>query len=295
MRRLAWAVVLGAILLFPVALGFSAQAAHKPHFKSSLDGIPAGSWEAHIVWLRSPNFNYLGKVWWEFRVEGAGSVDTLFLSWDGYQSLRDGGNPTPLVQPMEGVQFGSQDVSGLGGERPYFLVFRNPGSDPVLVKWQIFADIDWRRWQGQEPGPAFNGVPMGGSPLMSIGESWEMAFSTPGIYRYYCDPHDDMTALVEVVSAQAAGETVQVEMREYGFHPEVLRISQGTIIVWTQMDSVQHSVQIELLPEGIPPEEQTPSPGPSLLDWWPLIVTPLVVGGALLTYIYLRRRRELSD
>ncbi len=266
--------------------------AHKPIYKWSVDEIEPDGWEAHFVWLRSPHFNYAGKVYWEFSTRG-GSVDVLFLDWEGYQNFRNGTEFQTLVDSLETVTEGSQGVSGLNGDLPYFLVIRNPSPIRVTAEWKIYADIDWRRWEGQTPGPMLNLTFEKGSPLLAQGESWETTFSNSGFYRYYCGPHADMTALIEVTPSGVPGPRVEVAIREFGFHPEIIHIAQGTTINWTNHDGIEHSVQIELLPEGISPAQSTPPLGSILQSWWPVAIVSAAVAVAF--FFIWRRRRLLRE
>lgn len=280
-------ILLAASLL--ATAGF-ALGAHKPHYKGSVDILEPGSWAAHFVWLRNPYFTYDGKVEWEYRVEGEGTVDAVFLDWAGFQAFREGQAYAPLVAEQRNQAAGVAGISGLTPDLPYFLVLRNPGSGVITVRWQIFAEIDWRRWQGQEPGPTLELTKVDGSPLLSRGESWSMAFTEPGFYIYDCWPHADMTALVEVVPAEEAGPTQDVDVRSYGFHPEVLRVPQGTVFHWTNLDGVEHSIQVYLLPEGLPEEPEARSPASALP--WVLGVGAAVAGAALVTILALLRARR---
>ncbi|MDX1534508.1 MAG: hypothetical protein R3291_02690, partial [Thermoplasmata archaeon] len=201
MRRVRAALV--TALLLPFLLTGSAAVAsanHEPLYKAGIDRLGPGEWEAHFIWLRSPYFNFLGEVWWKFTVaEPAGRADALFLDWTAFRAYRDGEPYDVLVEPLERVDRGYAFRSGLTTELPYFLVFRNPGTAPVTVVWAAFAELDWRRWQDQPPGPIINWVPLARSPTLSPGDTWETALDQPGFYFMTTTPHIDTNGIIEVV------------------------------------------------------------------------------------------------
>lgn len=290
-RRLGGAGLFLVFLLFVSVLGsvLPAEAAHKPHYKGSVDHLAPGGWEAHMVWLRNPHFNYGGKVEWEFRVQGEGTVDVLFVDWAGFQAFRAGRSVEPLLPAQEGQSEGVEGLSGLTPDLPYFLILRNPGDASVAVRWELFAEIDWRRWQGQEPGPTLNLEPVASSPLLAQGESWETVLTEPGFYYYECFPHADMTALLEVVPGTDPDGHRILEVRDYGFHPEVLTVAQGTTLRWTNVDGVAHSVQLSALPDGLP--EATDGNGPAGGLSYVLPGAAAAAAAAAATIWILRRRR----
>lgn len=279
-----WAVLL-LIVLCIAAISAPARAAHKPFYKSSIDDLAPGTWEAHFVWLRSDYFNYMGEVWWQVSVNGSGVVDILFLDLESFYSFRDGGPYRTLLSPLESVSSGSQYISQLTSDLPYFLILRNPGNTMVQANWTIFAEVDWRRWQGEPPGPTINLTWGQSSPLLGQGGSWETTFTKPETYIYHCEPHFDMTAILEVIQANATPSRVEVKIYGMGFHPEVLRVPVGTTVNWTNLDSMEHSVHLGILEGGfIMPER------PWQLEWWwSLLVVPAAIGALL---VFRRRRRK---
>ncbi len=290
-RVRGWALAV-VLLAFLVGVAPPASAAHKPFYKFSTDDLAPGAWEAHFVWLRSDHFNYVGKVFWEWEVAGGEEVDALFLDWAGFQAFRDG-RPYRAVKQALSTPEGAQGLEGLTTETPYFLVLRNPGPVAFRVEWIVYADIDWRRWDPenpQPPGPTFDLTFADGSPLLARGESWSMAFEEPGEYRYYCDPHADMTGLVQVVPEGSLAPDLEVGIHDFGFHPEIIRIPEGTRVNWTNYDGVGHSVRVDLLDEGIP-DQALSAPNP-WLQWWPLAFVPVAAAGLFILFRRLRRAGE---
>lgn len=281
-------LVLFGILLAPVT-GVSAN--HEPIYKAGLDTLNPGEWEAHFVWLRSPHFNFIGEVWWRVLVvEGAGTVDVLFVDWAGFQTLQGGEDIQPLVQPLSSVASGYGWKSGLTHELPYFLVIQNPGSSRVQVMWAIFTELDYRRWQGQEPGPTLTLVPMASSPPLGPDDSWEMTFSAEGLYVVHTEPIIDNTGIVEVTSSLAPGPAVDVTIRDLGFHPEVIRIPAGTTVRWTNLDDFESTLHLGSFDEELPrttPNYRSPV-------WWLLL--PLSIGAVVaLTLSSIMRRKPRED
>lgn len=267
------------------------SAAHKPHYKSSVDILAPDGWEAHFVWLRDPFFAFTGQVYWEFTAQG-GAVDALFLTWWEFRSFRDGQPFQPLPESLLGMADGAEGTSGLSTDFPYVLVFRNPQAGPVTVDWEIFAEIDWRRLGESMPGPSHNLTFQEASPLLAQDASWGTALTEPGFYLYHCHPHADMTALIEVIPAAQPGAPLDLAIRDYGFHPEIVQVPAGTPLQWTNHDGAQHSVQIDLLAEGIPTEPAASNPWTLPLPWVLLFVVVAAVGGVVAFALLTRRREE---
>lgn len=295
-RRLAIGLVIAFVLLTPLVSLNPAVGAHKPHYKAGVDMLDPTGWEGHFLWLRSQFFSYTGQVYWEFRTDG-GVVDAFFMAWGEFRDFREGRLFDTVTEAHLSVQEGVEGASDLSKNFPYLLVFRNPGDEPVTVDWHLYAEIDWRRLGEPVPGPTLNFAFEQGSPQLARDESWVTTLQEPGHYLYYCSPHTDMTALIEVVPAESPAPQLAVAIRDYGFHPETIRVPVGTSLLWTNHDVAEHSVQIGLLPEGIPdepasPDEPAPLPAPSLpFPWWLLLLVPAV--GALAFVLVYRRRRGI--
>ena len=283
----------GIALLLAVCLVASAsvvRASHKPIYKSSTDVLEPGTWEPHFVWLRSDYFNYMGQVWWQTYVVGPGLIDLLFLDLENFYAFRDGRPYQTIVPPLGPATDGAQYASDLSGDLPYFLVIRNAGSVTAHVTWTIFAEIDWRRWQGDPPGPTLNLTIERASGPLQNGSSWETTFDAPAVYVYHCNPHIDMTGIVEVVPGNATSTPVAVQIHDMGFHPEVIRVPVGSTVVWTNHDGTNHSVNLGILPGGF---VVIPAGGASLsavFGFGALAAAPAV--GLLL---FLRRRARAVE
>lgn len=266
-------------------------ASHEPLYKAGIDRLRPGEWEAHFVWLRSPHFNFLGEVWWRFEVQGGrGEVDALFLDWTAFQAFRDGEPHDYLVEPLEQVNRGYAFRSGLTSDLPYFLVLQNRGGGGVNVAWAIFAELDWRRWQGQEPGPTLRWSHTASSPNLASGESWGMALVTPGFYLMTTRPHIDTTGIIEVTSAAAPAPRVEVALRDNGLHPEILKVPAGTPLQWTNHDDWNITVDLGPLHEGLD-ARSSPLPDESS-PWLPPLLTAAVTASILAGLWGWRRRRR---
>jgi len=279
-------LVLCCLLLSASAVGGS----HKPYYKGSVDFLGPNAWEVHFVWLRSDYFNYMGQVWWQVAVDGPGTVDVLFFDLPNFDAFRDGRSPQTLLAPLLSVADGSQYISGLTGDLPYFLVLRNSGSAAARVNWTIFAEIDWRRWQGEPAGPDWNLTVTRASPPLDRSDSWETPFTSPAVYVYHCLPHVDMTGIVEVVDTNETPVRVDVAIHDMGFHPEVIRIPVGSTVNWTNFDNMSHSVNLGLLPGGfvLPPASTSPFP-------LAYAVVAIAVSAAAIGLLVLRRKRRATE
>ena len=287
MRR--WGTALLLIVLLVAGAG-AARGAHKPHYKGSVDSLDPGTWEAHFLWLRSDYFNYMGDVWWEVTVDAPGRVDVLFFDFPNFAAFREGASNRPLLEPLLSGSDGAQGISGLTADLPYFLVLRNAGTTTARVTWTIFAEIDWRRWQGEPPGPEWNLSISQASPPMDRLDFWETTFTEPAVYVYYCYPHHDMTGIVEVVESNETPSRVSVTIDKMGFHPEVIRVPVGTTVNWTNLENLTHSVNLGWVAGGLViPQGST---------WFPPLAVVLAIAaavvGAVGLLVFRRRARRLE-
>ncbi len=285
--RVAPVIVLLLTLLLVGPAAF-VSANHEPLYKAGVDRLNPGEWEAHFVWLRSPYFNFLGEVWWKFVVvDGPGTADALFMDWDAFRAYRDGQPYEVLVEPQKRVDRGYAFRSGLTNDLPYFLVFRNDGAAPVTIVWAVFAELDWRRWQDQEPGPIIKWVPLARSPTMSPGDTWETALDQPGFYFMMTRPHIDTTGIIEVIPAPGPGPDVEIVLRDNGLHPEILRVQAATVLRWTNNDAQNTTVNVGTLDEGL----EAVSPRPVTDIWWIPVLIMAVSSAFFLVTLWWGRRQ----
>lgn len=78
------------------------------------------------------------------------------------------------------------------------------------------------------------------SGSLGSGKTYAYTFSTAGTYQYHCTIHPSMTAKVIVTSAQVASASVSIQAMS--FIPATLTVKAGTIVTWTNNDSVEHTV-----------------------------------------------------
>jgi len=156
--------------------------------------------------------------------------------------------------------------------------------------FEIFAEIDWRRWQGEPPGPAWDLPIHQASPPMDRLDFWETTFTEPAVYVYYCYPHHDMTGIVEVVESNETPSRVSVTIDKMGFHPEVIRVPVGTTVNWTNLENLTHSVNLGFVAGGLViPQGSTSFPTLAVV----LAIAAAVVGAVGLL-VFRRRARRLE-
>ena len=278
------------LIVLVVAAAGVARGAHKPYYKGSVDSLDPGAWEAHFIWLRSDYFNYMGNAWWEVTAAAPGRVDVLFFDFPNFVAFRDGATHRTLVDPLLSVPDGTQSISDLTADLPYFLVLRNSGTAMVRVTWTIYAEIDWRRWQGHPPGPEWNLTIAQASPPLNRSDSWQTTFAEPAVYVYHCHPHHDMTGIIEVVDANETPGRVSVTIDHMGFHPEVIRVPMGTVVNWTNLENLTHSVNLGLIPGGfVIPAGSTP-----LVPFAAVIAGAIALVAAIGLLIWRRRAGHLE-
>jgi plastocyanin len=78
------------------------------------------------------------------------------------------------------------------------------------------------------------------SGSLGNGKTFTYTFTTTGTYQYHCSIHPSMTAKVIVTSASTASAVISIN--NMAFAPATITVSAGTIITWTNNDSVAHTV-----------------------------------------------------
>ncbi len=78
-----------------------------------------------------------------------------------------------------------------------------------------------------------------GSGVVNPGGSYSHTFTAQGVYPYHCSIHPFMKGNVSV---GAAANIVSVDISNLQYHPEDLTIASGTTVVWTNNDSMSHTV-----------------------------------------------------
>lgn len=94
------------------------------------------------------------------------------------------------------------------------------------------------------------------SGILGQGESFSWTFNNAGTYSYSCSFHPNMTGTVIVTGTPSLPSpapshvpesittpgTVSVDIQGYAFNPSTITIPAGTTVIWTQMDSTDHTV-----------------------------------------------------
>ena len=78
------------------------------------------------------------------------------------------------------------------------------------------------------------------SGVLNPGGVFSITFTTVGTYSYHCNIHPFMHGNITVTSSGPA--TVFVEIKNFAFTPQNVAVSAGTVVVWTNNDSVAHTV-----------------------------------------------------
>ena len=91
------------------------------------------------------------------------------------------------------------------------------------------------------------------SGILGQGETFSWTFNIAGTYSYSCSFHPNMTGIVIVTETPSSAPspvpastttpgTVSVDIYGYAFNPSTITIPTDTTVIWTQMDSVDHTV-----------------------------------------------------
>jgi plastocyanin len=111
----------------------------------------------------------------------------------------------------------------------------NPSSITVVAGTTI-------TWTNKDSGPhtvTSNDGLINSGPIAS-GKSFSYTFPTAGTILYHCSIHPSMTSKVIVTSASVASASVSIE--NMSFVPSTITVSAGTVVTWTNNDSMAHTV-----------------------------------------------------
>lgn len=98
----------------------------------------------------------------------------------------------PVLVAFSAAQAIAGDVVEVGIVRMQF--------DPQQVKIKPGTAVKWVNHEKRANHSIFFEDEAGQvSDRIFPGESWQRIFDRPGVYRYHCDPHPEMTGVVEVV------------------------------------------------------------------------------------------------
>ena len=115
------------------------------------------------------------------------------------------------------------------------------------------------------------------------GMSWMHEFTTEETFSYHCHPHPNMMAQVVVSSTDPTAQSgmVNLTISGYAFHANRIVVKPGTMVQWTNLDNVTHTVTQEAAAAGI-----------SSLPAWQLWTVGLVVVATVPLFFLGRRKRK---
>ncbi len=71
--------------------------------------------------------------------------------------------------------------------------------DPVNVTVPVGSTVTWVDVSGTHTTTSYDGLWDSGARRLDVGETYSYTFNQPGVYRYYCVPHEDQGMIGTVV------------------------------------------------------------------------------------------------
>ncbi|MDN7245726.1 plastocyanin/azurin family copper-binding protein [Planococcus shenhongbingii] len=93
-----------------------------------------------------------------------------------------------------------------------------------------------------EPPEAASGE---ASPLLAQGETTSYIFNEVGEFPIHCEPHPNMTMKVIVEEGASSSGEAAVEIVDFAYAEAELTVAPGTVVTWTNQDTVEHNVFFE--------------------------------------------------
>lgn len=168
-----------------------------------------------------------------------------------------------IITPVSSPIISPPSPSSLPSPQPTSIPTVTPGTVSVLIKNFVFnpstiivpagTTVMWTQMDNSYCTVTGDGFDSG---ILGQGESFSWTFNNAGTYSYSCSFHPNMTGIVIVTGTPSAPSpapspvpastmapgTVSVNIEGYAFNPSTINIPTGTTVIWTQMDSVDHTV-----------------------------------------------------
>jgi len=157
-----------------------------------------------------------------------------------------------VILALGTVLAAAQESGGPGESDSHLIVAERQAFDPAYVSVPAGTTITWVN-RDRELHTVTSDIGLFNGELTPRG-SFAFTFAEPGVYFFYCQPHDWMIGEVTVVaadqavdgavSAASAGFTqtgVDVAMLGYEFQPASITLPLGGFVSWTNFDAEQHT------------------------------------------------------
>jgi plastocyanin len=140
-------------------------------------------------------------------------------------------------------------MPGMGGNNGGNGNKGTPGTNEVWIQGNAFTPASITvvegtqiKWTNKDATThtVSSSTPGFGSGLLNNGGTYTYTFATAGTYNYNCSIHTTMTAKVIVTPTPTGSASVSIEYMS--FQPAIITVAAGTIVTWTNNDSVTHTV-----------------------------------------------------
>jgi len=167
-------------------------------------------------------------------------------------------NPTslPIITPSSPYSIPSPQSVTIPIATPgtVSVVINNFAFNPSIITIPVGTTVMWTQIDNAYCTVTGDGFDSG---ILGQGETFRWTFNNAGTYSYSCSFHPNMTGMVIVTETPSPATipssspvpaytttqgTVSVDIKGYAFNPSIITISTGTTVIWTQMDSTDHTV-----------------------------------------------------
>ncbi|MCZ7402084.1 MAG: cupredoxin domain-containing protein [Candidatus Methanoperedens sp.] len=197
-----------------------------------------------IVWINAENLTVICSVIEETPVTPSPTSSSVIAP-----------TPSPIITPPSPSSVTSPQPTSIptASTGTVSVFIKNFAFNPSIITIPVGTTVIWTQMDNAYCTVTGDGFDSG---ILGQGETYIWTFNNSGTYSYSCSFHSNMTGTVIVTETPSAPSpapspvpvsttipgAVSVDIKGYAFNPSPITIPTGTTVIWTQMDSVDHTV-----------------------------------------------------
>jgi len=196
-----------------------------------------------IIWINAQNLTVI-----------CSAIEETPVTPSPASSSRITPSSSPIIIPPSPSSVPTPQPTFIPTPATVSVVIKNFAFNPSIITIPVGTTVIWTQIDNAYCTVTGDGFDSG---ILGQGESFSWTFNNAGTYSYSCSFHPNMTGMVIVTETSSpapipssspapasitAPGTVSVDIIGYAFNPATITIPAGTTVIWTQMDSDDHTV-----------------------------------------------------